>query len=39
MVTSEMPRERLLSHGASFDTELLAILINTGKKRILEHTH
>ncbi|HHD6834923.1 TPA: DNA repair protein RadC [Staphylococcus aureus] len=32
MVTSEMPRERLLSHGAKSlsNTELLAILINTG---------
>ncbi|GKS16862.1 UPF0758 protein [Staphylococcus argenteus] len=34
MVTSEMPRERLLSHGAKSlsNTELLAILINTGRK-------
>ncbi|MGZ1678236.1 RadC family protein, partial [Staphylococcus argenteus] len=34
MVTSEMPRERLLSRGAKSlsNTELLAILINTGRK-------
>lgn len=34
MITSEMPRERLLSHGAKSlsNTELLAILINTGRK-------
>ncbi|UMT74798.1 DNA repair protein RadC [Staphylococcus roterodami] len=34
MVTSEMPRERLLSHGTKSlsNTELLAILINTGRK-------
>ncbi len=32
MVTSEMPRERLLDHRAKIEYELLAILINTGRK-------